>query len=130
MLGDDDEDEEDDKEDYDRDKYSNIKKQKEQVHAIGKSKDDVSVAEIERHWADRLDQMRDMCDKERGSHETTKRKMRIQLGSDGEEANLSENMANYCRMYLFPRFKFPKDKWDVFDPEQPKSLSNFVKNML
>ena len=111
--------------------------------AIGKSKDDVSVTEIERHWVERLDQMRDLCDEykkdnillraelrlraARGSLETTKRKMHIQLGWDGEEANLSENAANYRRTYLFLRFKFLKDKWDIFDPEQPKSLSNFVK---
>ena len=93
MLGDDDEDEEDDKEDYDRDKYSNSKKGKEQVRAIGKSKDNVSVGEIERHWAERLDQMKDLCDEckkdnillraelraAKGSRETTKRKMHIQL---------------------------------------------------
>jgi hypothetical protein len=51
--------------------------------------------------------MKDLCDKYRkdnillrvelraakGSRETTKRKMRIQLEWDGEEANLSENVA-------------------------------------
>ena len=43
---------------------------------------------------------------------------------------MSENVANYCRTYLFPRFKFLKDKWDVFDSEHPKSLSNFVKKQI
>jgi hypothetical protein len=144
MLGDNDDDEEDDEDEYDRDKYSNSKKGKEQVRAIGKSKDNDNVADIERQWAERLDQMKDLCDKykkdnillraglraAKGSHETTKRKMCIQLEWNGEEANLSENVANYCRTYLFLRFKFLKDKWDVFDPEHPKSLSNFVKKQI
>jgi hypothetical protein len=124
MLGDNDDDKEDNEDEYDTDKYSNSKKGKEQVRAIGKSKDIVSVAEIERRWAERLDQMKDLCDEykkdkillraelraAKGSRETTKRKMRIQLEWNGEEANLSENVANYCRTYLFPRFKFLKDK--------------------
>jgi hypothetical protein len=93
MLGDNDDDEEDDEDEYDTDKYSNSKKGKEQVCAIGKSKDIVIVAEIERHWEERLDQMKDLCDEykkdnillraelraTKGSRETTKRKMHIQL---------------------------------------------------
>ena len=51
----------------------------------------------------------------KGSRETKKRKM------------LSENVANYCRTFLFPRYKFLKYKWDVFDPDRRNSLSNFVK---
>ncbi len=53
--------------------------------------------------------------------------MREQLGWDGEEANLAENMATYCRVYLFLRYKFLKDKWDIFDPDWQNSLSNFVR---
>ena len=55
MLGDDYEDKEDDEDDHNRDKYPNNKKGKEHVRVIGKSKDNVSVAEIERHWVERLD---------------------------------------------------------------------------
>jgi hypothetical protein len=55
MLGDDYEDKEDDEDDHNRDKYPYNKKGKEQVRVIGKSKDNVSIAEIERHWVDRLD---------------------------------------------------------------------------
>ena len=66
----------------------------------------------------------------RGSLETTKRKMRVHLGWDGDEANLSENVENYRRTYLFPCFKFLKDKWGIFDPEQWKSLSIFFLNKL
>jgi hypothetical protein len=144
MLGNNDDEEEDDEDEYDRDKYSNSKKGKEQVRVIGKSKDIVSVAEVERRWAERLDQTKDLCDEykkdnillraelraAKGSRETTKTKMRIQLEWNEEEANLSENVANYCRTHLFPCFKFLKDKWDVFDPEHPKSLSNFVKKQI
>ena len=28
---------------------------------------------------------------------------------------------------MFPHYKFLKDKWDVFDPDQQNSLSNFVR---
>ncbi len=71
------------------------------MRAVGKSKDIVSVAEIERRWAERLNQMKDMCEEykkdnillraelraAKGSRETTKRKMRVQLEWNGEEAN-------------------------------------------
>ena len=43
------------------------------------------------------------------------------------EANLAENVGYYCRAYLFPRYKLLKVKWDVFDPDQQNSLSNFVR---
>ena len=140
-----DDDKEDQEDEYeDNDEYSNSKKGSEQVRAIGKSKDNVSLAEIERRWEVKFNQVKDLCEEykkdnillraelraAKGSRETTKRKMRIQLEWNGEEANLSENVANYCRTYLFPRFKFLKDKWDVFDPEHPKSLSNFEKKQI
>ncbi len=48
-----DDDEEDDEDEEDTEKYSNSKKGNKQVRAIGKSKDNVSVAEIERRWAER-----------------------------------------------------------------------------
>ena len=63
----------------------------------------------------------------KGLCETTKRKMREQLGWDGEEANLAENVANYCRTYLFWCYKFLKDKWVVIDPDQQNSLSFFLE---
>ncbi len=66
----------------------------------------------------------------KGSCETTKRKMRESLGWDVEEANLAENVGYYCTAYLFPRYKFLKDKWDVFDPDQQNSMSNFVRKGL
>ena len=63
----------------------------------------------------------------KGLHETTKRKICEQLGWDGEEANLAENVANYCRTYLFRCYKFLKDKWVVVDPDQQNSLSIFFE---
>ena len=46
-----DDDEEDEEDEYeDNDEYSNSKKGSEQVRAFGKSKDNVSLAEIERRW--------------------------------------------------------------------------------
>jgi hypothetical protein len=48
MQGDYDDDEEDEDDEEDTDRYSNSKKGNKQVRAIGKSKDIVSVAEIER----------------------------------------------------------------------------------
>ncbi len=63
----------------------------------------------------------------KGSHETTKRKMHESLGWDGEEAKLAENVGYCCRAYLFPRYKFLKDKWNVFDPDRQNSLSIFVR---
>jgi hypothetical protein len=111
-LRDDDEDEEDEEE-YEDKEYdkANIKRRKEEVRPIGKSKGDEDA-----YWAKKIDQTRDLLEEykkdnillraelraARGSLETTKRKMRVELGWDGEEANLSENVANYCRRYFFP----------------------------
>ncbi len=53
MLGDYNDGEEDEEDEEDTDKYSNSKQGNEQVHAIGKSKDIVSIAEIERRWVER-----------------------------------------------------------------------------
>ena len=97
-----------------------------------------------REWEKKYNELRDLCQEykrdnillraelraAKGSRETTKRKMRESLGWDGEEANLAENVGYYCRAYLFPRYKFLKDKWDVFDPDQQNSLSNFVRKGL
>jgi hypothetical protein len=57
---------------------------------------------------------------------TTKRYLHEQLAWDGEEANLADNVSYFCRTYLFPHYKFLKDKWDIFDPIKENSLSNFV----
>ncbi len=96
-----------------------------------------------RDWAKKYNEFRDLCQEykkdnillraelraAKGTRETTKRKMRESLGWDGEEASLAENVGYYCREYLFPCYKFLKDKcWDVFDPDQQNnSLSNFVR---
>ena len=101
-LRDDDEDEEDEEE-YEDKEYdkANIKRRKEEVRPIGKSKGDEDA-----YWAKKIDQTRDLLEEykkdnillraelraARGSLETTKRKMRVELGWDGEEANLSENL--------------------------------------
>ena len=53
--------------------------------------------------------------------------MRESVGWDGEDNNLAGNMGYYCRAYLFPRYKFLKDKWDDFDPDRQNSPSNFVR---
>ena len=53
MLSNNEDDQEDEEDEYDSDKYSNSKKGTKQMRAIGKSKDIVSVAEIERRWAER-----------------------------------------------------------------------------
>jgi hypothetical protein len=97
-----------------------------------------------REWEKKYNELRYLCQEYKrdnvllraelragkGSRETTKRKMRESLGWDGEEANLPENVGYYCRAYLFPRYKFLKDKWDVFDPDQQNSLSDFVRKGL
>ncbi len=94
-----------------------------------------------RYWAKKYNELRELYQEykrdnilfmaelraAKGSRETTKRKIRESLGWDGEEANLAENVGYYCRAYLFPCYKFLKDKWDVFDPDQQNSLSIFFR---
>jgi hypothetical protein len=48
----------------------------------------------------------------------------------GEEANLADKITEFCKDFLFPHYKFLKDGWKTFNPENEKSFSFFVgKNM-
>jgi hypothetical protein len=48
----------------------------------------------------------------------------------GEEANLTDKVTEFCKNFLFPCYKFLKDGWKSYKPENDKSLCYFVgKNM-
>jgi hypothetical protein len=93
---------------------------------VGEYNDDMSFVHG-RDWAKKYNELRELCQEykrdnilfraelraAKGSLATTKRKMRESLGWDGEEANLAENVGYFCRAYLFPRYNFLKEKWDV-----------------
>jgi hypothetical protein len=63
----------------------------------------------------------------------------IQNANDwtGEEANLAEKVMEFCKDFLFPCYKFLKDGWKSYKPENDKSfcylvgwnMANTSKNM-
>jgi hypothetical protein len=49
----------------------------------------------------------------------------------GEEANLADKVMESCKDFLFPCYKFLKDGWKSYEPENNKSFCYFVgKNMV
>ncbi len=56
----------------------------------------------------------------------TKRQTRIDYNRDGKEANFSGSVLSFAKEYLFPRFKFLKDRWMEYDAGQD-SFSTFVQ---
>ena len=48
----------------------------------------------------------------------------------GEEAQLADKITEFCKDFLSPHYKFLKDGWKIYNPENEKSFSFFVgKNM-
>ncbi len=48
----------------------------------------------------------------------------------GEKANLANKITEFCKDYLFPCYKFLKDGWQTYNPENNMSFCCFVgKNM-
>ena len=56
----------------------------------------------------------------------TKRQIRIDYDWDGEEANFADSVLSFVKEYLFPRFKFLKDRWMDYEKGQD-SFSTFVQ---
>jgi hypothetical protein len=43
-----------------------------------------------------------------------------------DEGNLADKVTSFCREYLFPRYKFLKDGWMDYEPENERSFCFFV----
>jgi hypothetical protein len=56
----------------------------------------------------------------------TKRQIRNGYDWDGKEANFADSVSSFAKEYLFPRFKFLKDGWMVYDEGQD-SFPTFVQ---
>ncbi len=56
----------------------------------------------------------------------TKHQIRINYNWDGKEANFADSVSSFVREYLFPSFKFLKDRWMDYDKGQD-SFSTFVQ---
>jgi hypothetical protein len=56
----------------------------------------------------------------------TKRQIRINYNWDGKEANFTDSVSSFDKEYLFPHFKFLKDRWMEYDKGQD-SFSTFVQ---
>jgi hypothetical protein len=58
-----------------------------------------------------------------------KRQIRIDYIWDGKEANFVELVSSFVKEYLFPHFKFLKDRWMEYEEEQD-SFSTFVQRKI
>jgi hypothetical protein len=56
----------------------------------------------------------------------TKRQIRIDYNRDGKEANFADSVLSFVKEYLFPHFKFLKDRWMEYDKGQ-ESFSTFAQ---
>jgi hypothetical protein len=56
----------------------------------------------------------------------TKRQIRIDYDWDGKEVNFANSVLSFVKEYLFPHFKFLKDRWMEYDKGQD-SFSTFVQ---
>ena len=43
-----------------------------------------------------------------------------------EEGRLADKIVPFCKLYLFPQYKFLKDNWMNYDLEHENSFCNFV----
>ena len=55
--------------------------------------------------------------------------LRINYDWDGENANLSDKVSNWVKIYLFLWYKFMKDGWMAYD-EEHDSLLSFVQRKM
>ncbi len=52
--------------------------------------------------------------------------IRIDYDWDGDEANFADSVLSFVKKYLFPRFKYLKDRWMEYDKGQDR-FSTFVQ---
>jgi hypothetical protein len=57
----------------------------------------------------------------------TKKQVQIEEDWMGEETNYANSITKLCKTFLFPRYKFLKEGWHVYDPNMSDSLSSLVK---
>jgi hypothetical protein len=58
-----------------------------------------------------------------------KRQIRIDYDWDGKEANFADSVSSFVKEYLFPHFKFLKDRWMDYNEGQD-SFSAFVQGTI
>ncbi len=56
-----------------------------------------------------------------------KKQVQIEQDWTGEETNYANSITKFCKMFLFPRYKFLKERWHEYDPNRSDSLSSLVK---
>ena len=76
--------------------------------------------------ANYIEKLEDQLRKFKQGERQTKRQIRIDYEWDGEEANLSDKVSNWVKVYLFARYKFLKDGWMEYS-EDDTSLSSFAR---
>jgi hypothetical protein len=60
----------------------------------------------------------------------SKKQVRIIHNWNGEETNFADVVAQFCKYWLFPMYKFLKPGWEEYQPSEPNSLSSLVEQKL
>ena len=103
----------DGKDDYRYNTYKN--KSKEELLTLLKSKDK-KIKELEVKLVKASVQQRQ-----------TKKQVQKEYQWSGEETNFADSVSQFCKLFLFGRFKFLKEGWNVYQPGTRDSLSSLVK---
>ena len=59
-----------------------------------------------------------------------KKSSRLHYDWEGEDASFADWVIHFCKVYLFPQFKFLSDGWTEFQPSRPDSMSEYVRQKM
>jgi hypothetical protein len=70
--------------------------------------------------------LQDRLEKVKIIQDQSKKQVKIFQNWTGEETNYADSITQFCKTFLFPRYKFLKEGWNEYD-ENRTSLSSLVK---
>ncbi len=73
--------------------------------------------------------LQEKLDKSKIIQNQSKKQVKIFQNWTGEETNYADSVTQFCKTFLFPRYKFLKDGWHEYN-QNKSSLSSLVKQNL
>ena len=67
-----------------------------------------------------------LMEAQRSRSRSSKGNIRRDNDWSAEEGRLADKIVPFCKNYLFPRYKFLRDNWMDYDPENENSFCHFV----
>ena len=66
----------------------------------------------------------------RNKSRPNKKSLRESMRWSGEEINFADSVNSFVREFLFPRYKFPREGWQNYEPDKKNSLSSMCLRKL